>query len=227
MQWAYYIYCNHCKRTIPCRLAAGTDGSMSKVAPEVAYAPEETPVQAAPEADDDDPIEARKMIRYPSEFSFYGGGTGHNETEFAAEWNRVMHEEPSKAAVHSAMAHVDAQRRRDALAQLHKRKMVKNNAYVTLKLIVQSREGETIYLMQNVAVSIYLNALLRRIHARTGLTSKLKLLWVDEGGETIALDNQKKCSSSSTRPAPYAELMQHAHPAPHSPSRVRGVGAGR
>ena len=141
-------------------------------------------------------MSSRKMLAaHPAEFDQAAANDfihGDDNPDFSrAEWNRMMHEKPSAAAVHSAMKVVDGQQRAIIEKEIEDRKMKKYNTRVMLRVIVHDGDKPPKPFLMNVVNSIYLDELRREIGERCGLKGKFKLLWLNLGGETVELTSQR------------------------------------
>jgi len=121
-----------------------------------------------------------------------------------AEWNRLMHEKPSKQTVHKAFKVLDdlaAAKREEELAA---RKMKKYNTRVLMRVFKHDGDKSTPYFV-NVVNSVYLDDLRKIISERLGVTGRFKVLWLNLGGETIELNSQRIFSK-------YADTMWCTRP---------------
>lgn len=98
------------------------------------------------------------------------------------EWNRAMHSHHTTEVVDNALKEKAKDARAAHEAKLERRRVKRFNSQITMRLVVMTARGEQHVLMETED-SVYLNKLHPMIQERLGTKDRLRLLWLNEGGE--------------------------------------------
>ena len=113
------------------------------------------------------------------------------------QWNRVMHLEPAHGVVDKAIKGTDKGHQKKKAKEVEARKLKRFNCLLNLRvhfLCSTSIEKGAAEVLKTYEMEtqdgVYLTALQKQLAKLLGV-KKAKVLWVNEGGETIVLDSQR------------------------------------